>query len=622
MRVAVVGAGPSGLVTLKYLVTAHKFLGTEPIEARLFESEGEVGGTFVARVYEDAELVSSKQLTTFSDWRPREDDPDFLSAGRYVGYLKDYCTHFNLWPHINLSTKVVSVSRRTGGGHTVVYEKDGLEDSWECDAIAVCSGLHVVPNIPEIPGIENVPVTFHSSQFKKREDFGVDKTVLVLGSGETGADLAYLAVTSPTKQVVLCHRKGFHFAPKRNPTPIILPILGRKPKPRKTLPVPVDSSRASLFDTAYIHPWLRKTDLLWKYYNWYVRAILWTTTGTTHGLDQWVGGITPGLEDSDKIFFNKSNKAGPYVSAPYRPKQKSLLETLRSAIIAIPPVDTHGRQIDLAPFPERIDATGTVHFRNNGRPEYERMKDSNIKPDIVVFCTGYKQVFPFLNNSSADKSAKPYPTAAEADVRDIWARDDPTVAFVGFVRPSLGAIPPLSELQAQLWVLSLVSPGRVPRPLAPEDERHYRLLHPPESRVQYGVDHESYAYQLALDMDAAPGALEVVGLGLVAGGNRVWRLPLVWALGANFNAKFRLRGPWRWEGAVDVLGDELWETVARRGWFFGHFSLSALPMMIFGPISLMFWIYATIWELLMGVVEPPKMKAVKVVNGVNGVHHD
>ncbi len=55
MRVAVVGAGPSGLVTLKYLVTAHKFLGTEPIEARLFESEGEVGGTFVARVYEDAE---------------------------------------------------------------------------------------------------------------------------------------------------------------------------------------------------------------------------------------------------------------------------------------------------------------------------------------------------------------------------------------------------------------------------------------------------------------------------------------------------------------------------------------------------------------------------------------
>lgn len=366
---------------------------------------------------------------------------------------------------------------------------------------------------------------------------------------------------------------------KRNPTPIILPILGRKVAPRKTLPVPVDSSRASLFDTAYIHPWLRKSNLLWAYYNWYVRAILWTTTGTIHGLDQWVGGITPGLEDSDKIFFNKSNKAGPYVSAAYRPKTKSLLETVRSAIIAIPPVGTHGRQIDLAPWPERIDADGVVQFRNTGRVEYERMKDAAIKPDVVAFCTGYKQVFPFLDNA-ANKSARPYHTASEANVRDIWHRDDPTVAFMGFIRPSLGAIPPLSEMQAQLWVLRLAAPHRIPRPLSPDDEPHYRLLHPPESRVQYGVDHESYAYQLALDMDSAPGALAVVGLGLLEGGDRVWKLPLTWALGANFNTKFRIRGPWKWDGAADVLADELWETVARRGWFFGELRLHAVTVLL------------------------------------------
>ncbi|KAK3048302.1 Monooxygenase PC-14 [Extremus antarcticus] len=77
MKVAVIGAGPSGLFTLKYLLTAHQYLGVEKIEARLFESEGGVGGTFLARTYEDAELVSSKQLTTFSDFRPKDDDPDF-----------------------------------------------------------------------------------------------------------------------------------------------------------------------------------------------------------------------------------------------------------------------------------------------------------------------------------------------------------------------------------------------------------------------------------------------------------------------------------------------------------------------------------------------------------------
>lgn len=56
MKVAVIGGGPSGIVTLKYLLNAHLSLHTRPIEARLFESEDSVGGTFYARTYEDAEV--------------------------------------------------------------------------------------------------------------------------------------------------------------------------------------------------------------------------------------------------------------------------------------------------------------------------------------------------------------------------------------------------------------------------------------------------------------------------------------------------------------------------------------------------------------------------------------
>lgn len=56
MRVAVIGAGPSGLVTLKYLVTAHQYHPVEPLEVRLFESKESVAGTFRYRVYEDAEV--------------------------------------------------------------------------------------------------------------------------------------------------------------------------------------------------------------------------------------------------------------------------------------------------------------------------------------------------------------------------------------------------------------------------------------------------------------------------------------------------------------------------------------------------------------------------------------
>ena len=48
-------------------------------------------------------------------------------------------------------------------------------------------------------------------------------------------------------------------------------------------------------------------------------------------------------------------------------------------------------------------------------------------------------------------------------------------------------------------------------------------------------------------------------------------MTLVWALGANFNAKFRLEGPWAWYGAWEVLEGECWETITRRGGFFGEF---------------------------------------------------
>ena len=62
MRVAVIGGGSSGLVTLKYLITAHKFHPVEPIEARLFEARDSTDGSFRHRVYEDAEVNSVKSL--------------------------------------------------------------------------------------------------------------------------------------------------------------------------------------------------------------------------------------------------------------------------------------------------------------------------------------------------------------------------------------------------------------------------------------------------------------------------------------------------------------------------------------------------------------------------------
>jgi dimethylaniline monooxygenase (N-oxide forming) len=67
------------------------------------------------------------------------------------------------------------------------------------------------------------------------------------------------------------------------------------------------------------------------------------------------------------VFFKKSNKAIPYISATYR--THSLLNDIRSSILQVLIVDTGDRQIDLAPWLEFVDEKGIVHFRENGGPE-------------------------------------------------------------------------------------------------------------------------------------------------------------------------------------------------------------------------------------------------------------
>lgn len=226
-----------------------------------------------------------------------------------------------------------------------------------------------------------------------------------------------------------------------------------------------------------------------------------------------------------------------------------------------------GTSIDVAPLPQSIDQDGRCRFVDNGRPEYRRMKPMSIYPDCIVLCTGYVQAFNYLDQESEVGYSGP----EGADVRQIWKRDDHTVGYIGFVRPSLGAIPPLAEMQAQLWTTRLLAPERFATALHPENESHYRLRHSPSARIKYGVDHESYVYQLGLDMASAPGLLDVIRLTGRLPRKLAWRLVIIWAFGANFNTKFRLMGPWRLDGAAHLLTtDEFWETITRRPILFGN----------------------------------------------------
>ncbi|UNI24775.1 Flavin-containing monooxygenase [Purpureocillium takamizusanense] len=584
MKVAVIGGGPGGLATLKFLATAHEYFHIDHIEVRLFESNKCIGGTFVKRVYEDAELVSSKYLTAFSDFRLPLDAPDFVTPELYVKYLRDYTKAFKVDGLIECDSTVRLVRRGTHGvGHVLdVKRASGEEFSWECDAVAVCTGNHENPLVPEIPGIERVPSVMHSSMFKTRAQFGKDTHVVVCGAGETGMDIAHLAVTAPTASVTLCHRDGFFCAPKIISTPL---RAGQKlpSRPNK----PVDTSVASLFDTAYAHPLLQRSQLLWFAYDQWVKKMHLLISGTEEGPDQWVGQISKERRNLDSIFLCKSARALPYISEGHR--SQTWWNKLRESIINVELKDTQGRMIEVANWPTVIDEDGYMTLSIEGLGETQR----RFKPDVMVMATGYKTDFWFLD--------KGYPVVEEANVRCVYKEDDVTVGFIGFVRPSIGAMPPLAELQAQFWVLRLLQnrfPAEVPRTQSADSVPAYEVSYKLNPRADYdffkskrGVDHEAYAYQLALDMGAAPTISYIMSKG--------WKLSFTWAMGSNFNPKFRLVGPWKWEaGAEKIMRGELYDVVKRSGGGVYLLTYTIIPFIFFGLISILLYVFSGVVDLL------------------------
>jgi dimethylaniline monooxygenase (N-oxide forming) len=265
------------------------------------------------------------------------------------------------------------------------------------------------------------------------------------------------------------------------------------------------------------------------------------------------------------VFFCKTGRALPYISEQYR--SKSIWNRIRSWFINVPIKNTEGRVIEIATWPNHIKEDGAVVFEESDRPEAKVMKDKTVKPDMVVFATGYKKEFPFLDPQE-------YRTAIVPDVRGIYNEDDITVSFIGFIRPSLGAIPPLAEMQAQLWVYRLLH-AKYPQdvlthspegaPVYPNTLAHYELDWKLRCRGGYdffnrkgGVDHEAYTYQLALDIGSAPTWTYVWKKG--------WKVFFTWGMGANFTTKFRLAGPWKDDRvAAFVMETELYDVVKKTG---------------------------------------------------------
>ena len=107
----------------------------------------------------------------------------------------------------------------------------------------------------------------------------------------------------------------------------------------------------------------------------------------------------------------------------------------------------HG-DIEVKPNIERFAGSRMVRFADKSEEEI----------DLIIYCTGYKITFPFLDQSLISASENRLPL-----YRRVVSVEHPGLYFVGFIQP-LGAIMPLAEAQAE-WVADLLAgAGTLPSP--------------------------------------------------------------------------------------------------------------------------------------------------------------
>ena len=144
----------------------------------------------------------------------------------------------------------------------------------------------------------------------------------------------------------------------------------------------------------------------------------------------------------------------------------------------------HG-DITVKPSISRFDGS-TVRFTDG----------SSAEADVVVYCTGYKVTFPFLDETVV---------RAHDNHIDLYRRvvppDLPGLYFIGLVQP-LGAVMPLAEAQAH-WVADLIG-GRVTLPSPSEMRRQVtsydaalRKRYVASKRHTIEVDFHAYRAEIA-----------------------------------------------------------------------------------------------------------------------------
>lgn len=213
LKACVIGTGSSGLV-------AAKTLQEYGVEFDWFEMGSGIGGNWrynndngCSAAYDSLYIDTSKDRMAYADFSIPKAFPNYLHHSQVLEYFESYAKHFRLIPLITFKTCVEHVESLPNDSYKVSTKNldTGVKKIAIYDAVLVCNGHHWHPKIPVFPGEFNGEM-FHSRNYRNPDDFK-DKNVLILGIGNSGADIA-CDVAQVAAHTFLASRCGAHVIPR------------------------------------------------------------------------------------------------------------------------------------------------------------------------------------------------------------------------------------------------------------------------------------------------------------------------------------------------------------------------------------------------------------------------
>jgi cation diffusion facilitator CzcD-associated flavoprotein CzcO len=172
---AIVGAGPAGLAAAASLRGAG-------VRAVVVDKSAEVGSTWRAH-YDRLRLHTERALSGLPGMPIPRKHGKWVPRAGVVEYLEDYARHHQI--ELRLSTPVERIDRDDG-----VWKLATPSGPLQARATVIAAGYNHTPHLPQWPGRASFTgELLHSSRYKNPDRFR-GRHVLVVGTGNSGAEIA------------------------------------------------------------------------------------------------------------------------------------------------------------------------------------------------------------------------------------------------------------------------------------------------------------------------------------------------------------------------------------------------------------------------------------------------